>query len=85
MSNRSNRRRYHDISSIEELRTHREKLGWQLEQAKANIEQDYVEVKNMFAFANIVRTAFSKIENIQSLVTGVREGYNSIADLFRKR
>ncbi len=81
----NNRAAYRNIRSLAELRMEREKIRWQLRSSEDVLQREYRYVCSLFTFANITRTIFSKIENIQALITGVREGYSSIAGLFQRR
>ncbi len=83
-SRRYLRQRY-ELQSMAHLRAEREKLRWRIHTAEERLEADYLRVSDMLSFANVARMAFSKIENIQVLVEGLRNSYRSVSALFRRR
>ncbi len=85
MKNNPYLRQRYTLQSMAELRLEREKLRWRIQASEERLGGHYRRVAAMFTFANVVRMAFSRIENIQALIAGVRNGYDSISALFRSK
>ncbi len=78
----SSNKPYRNIATLTELRAAREKLRWQMRSQEDILSRDWQGVVSALSFQNIVRTAFSKLDNIKALIGGVRDGYRSISGLF---
>jgi hypothetical protein len=76
---------YSRLSSLKALRAEKEKLRWQIASQEEMLMRDWRGVREAFSVANAIRTIFSKIENIQALVTGVRDSYRSISAMFKNK
>ena len=81
----ANNNDYSSIRTLAQLRAEREKLRWQIELQEERLERDWYTVRNALSLAGIIKAAMCKVESIQSLATGIAEGYRAISAIFNRR
>ena len=83
MSLKNRRKRYASLTSLEQVRMEREKLGWYIDRTEEVLYEEYSEIKDMFSLDNLIGAISDKIDMVQGVFHNVINGFEYAVSLFR--